>query len=338
MEDPQVTPILGFQFFWHARHDQGVTAPGRIACRHCRPSRRAGEWPASMCTHSQLAAVATVVAGASQPAERRSIRGQGDLVFRELFAGKGVLTQEWLKQGGHALEPVEVYEHPHAKRGYQARHDLCDAAVQTQHLHRAKHGPENVAWIASPCTSYCDWNIENGGSRTFAHPEGGHERPLTATEEQGNVLSEFGATYFETMLDAGGFPIVESSGVSGRYPKQWDLPAWKRVLQRPDVDYVDFPMCAFGLGPPDEENAFYRHNTRVVFPKHPPLKAALTRRCPGQGPNHRHIGLKGSRPGCPVTRCTEAGVYAKQFVDVVVTILRDTLVGGGRSPSTEVKG
>lgn len=38
MEDPQVTPILGFQFFWHARHDQGVTAPGRVACRHCRPS------------------------------------------------------------------------------------------------------------------------------------------------------------------------------------------------------------------------------------------------------------------------------------------------------------
>ena len=31
------TPVLGFHYFWHQRHDQPRTAPGVIACRHCKP-------------------------------------------------------------------------------------------------------------------------------------------------------------------------------------------------------------------------------------------------------------------------------------------------------------
>ena len=41
------------------------------------------------------------------------------------------------------------------------------------------------------------------------------------------------------MLDEGGFPVAESSAPSGRYPKQWNLPEWERVLARADVEWVD---------------------------------------------------------------------------------------------------
>ena len=178
-----------------------------------------------------------------------------------------------------------------------------------------------------PCTSYCDWNLQNGGSRSFKCPEGGDGRPLTAREEMGNTLSRFGALYFETLLDHGGFPIAESSGPSGRYPKQWDLPEWRRLLPRDDVCVVDFPMCAFGLRAIDVDG-FYLHKTRVVFPRHPQLAAALARQCPGVSAEHRHIPLKGARPGQLVTRCTEAGVYCPDFVNTVVEVLTSSLRGG----------
>ena len=134
------------------------------------------------------------------------------------------------------------------------------------------------------------------------------------------------------MLDHGGFPLCESTAPSGRYPKQWHLPSWKRVLQRPDVDYIDLDMCAFGLGPPDAPGEFYRHATRIVFPRHEPLRQALLRVCPGVGPGHQHVPLKGNRPGVPVSRCTEAGVYAQEFVSTVVQVLRQSLQVGRGGP------
>ena len=68
------------------------------------------------------------------------------------------------------------------------------------------------------------------------------------------------------------------------------------------------------------------------FPRHPALKAALLRRCPGQGPQHQHVPLKGSREGTSTTRCTEAGVYAEGFVNVVASVLLATVSveGGGK--------
>ena len=92
-----------------------------------------------------------------------------------------------------------------------------------------------------------------------------------------------------------------------------------------------FLCVPFRLGPPDSENKFYVHRTRVVFPTHPPLAVYLQRPCPGVGPSHRHVALKGCREGTRVTRCTEAGAYARDFVTGVVGILQAALVGGGGS-------
>lgn len=328
------TPALGFSFFYHQRHDQSRTAPGKVHCRLCKGSRRAGEGPveAVLRRHSCLAAVAALAGGSTteEPCVRRAVRATADtLNFKELFAGHAVLTAEWVRQGGRAMEPVEVFEQPHFHKGYRAEHDLLRVEVQEQHLLAARQGPENVAWIASPCTSFCDWGLQNGGTRTFDRPRGDEGGRITQKEEDGNRLSEFGAAYFEALLDNGGFPMCESTAPSGRYPKQWHLPAWKAVLQRPDVDYVDLDMCAFGLGPPDVAGQFYRHATRVVFPRHEPLRRALLRTCPGVSADHVHVPLKGNRPGVPVSRCTEAGVYAQDFVKTVVTTLFATLTVGG---------
>lgn len=296
----QTTPVLGFGFYWHGRHDQPVSAPGKLSCRLCRPSRKAGDRITCHPKHSPLSAVAIAGGGVTRSEARRAVRGSvdGGLVLRELFAGHATLTTQWRNQGGRALEPVEVFKNPHTKDGYQREHVLLQPEIKALHLARARDGPENLGWLAAPCTSYCDWNLENGGSR-----EGGATKPLTEREQQGNALSEFAAEYFVTMLDNGGYPLAESSGCSGRYPKQWDLPCWRKILARPDVDFVEFRMCSFGLGPPDEPGAYYQHLTRVVFPR------------------------------SNATRCTEAGVYCPEFVQVVCSALQASLfVGGGVSP------
>ena len=253
------TPSLGFQFYWHARHDQEPSAPGKVACRLCKPTRRSGaQGEACLRRFSSLAAVAAVAGAKDHGTIKREVRGapeQQGLCFRELFAGKGTLTTQWRATGGKALEPVEVYEEPHTRGGYRAEHDLLRKEVRDFHLRRAREGPENVGWLASPCTSFCDWQLQNGGTRSFQQPEGTSQR--NQKEADGNTLSDFAAEYFETMLDNGGFPVAESTGASGRYPKQWNLSSWKKVLARPDVDYMEFRMCAFGLGPPDDKTAFY---------------------------------------------------------------------------------
>ena len=332
-EEHASTPSLGFTFFWHTRHDQPRSAPGKLACRLCKPSRRSGELcDAYVRQHSYLSQAATMAGGGSTMSVvrvLRAVKGEASLVLQELFAGHAGITKEW-RANGSALEPVELFTDPHNRKGRQPHHDLSDPKVQDKHLQAATspEGP-NAGWIACPCTSYCDWQLKNGGSRTFEQPEGTGEGPLAQSEALGNNLSRFGARYFEAMLDAGGFPVAESSAPSGRYPKQWDLPEWKRVLSRDDVSWVDFPMCAFRLGPPDAENEYYLHRTRVVFPTHRPLAVYLQRPCPGVGPAHRHVPLKGCRDGSQVTRCTEAGAYARDFVTGVVGILQATLVGGG---------
>ena len=110
-------------------------------------------------------------------------------------------------------------------------------------------------------------------------------------------------------------------------------------LQRSDVDFLEVDMCGYGLAPADQSDGhhFYRHRTGLAFPRHAGFRAALFRLCPGLSPEHQHVPLKGARPGSDVTRCTEAGVYAPQFVQAVVQALGSLLsVGGvGRTSSPQ---
>eukprot|EP00435_Cladocopium_sp_Y103_P045096 s974_g12.t2 len=309
-EEHATTPAFGFFFFWHSRHDQAATSPGKTHCRLCRTARKAGAWTDCFRQHSCLAMMAAVAGGGDRSQVVRGVRPAGaphqpgDLVLQEVFAGSGRITSKW-RETHSAEEPIEVFEDPHRRRGYKQSHDLLLDSNRRNLGEKAR-----------------------GTSECVVDPEGGQDGPQQQRELDGNVLSTLAADTFESLLDRGAFPVCESSATSGRYPKQWDLPAWKRVLARPDVEYMEFPMCAFGLGPPDQPGHFYVHRARLVFPTHPPLREALLRVCPCQGPHHTHVGLKGCRPGHTVTRCTEAGAYSWDFVTTVVRVLQSTLGGG----------
>ena len=259
-----------------------------------------------------LPALALYIAGGSsekfkvQPCTTPS--SPSGLVLKEFFGGHGVMSSGWRQAGEVALEEVELYEDPHRRTGCRESHDLANSIVQAQVMKEVDNDVLNVEWIACPCTTYCDWNLQNGGTRTFQQPMG----EPTEKEAMGNTLSNFGASLFERALLRGHFPIAESSGLSGRYPKQWHLPAWQRILQRPDVDFLEIDMCGYGLAPADQQDGrhFYRHRTGLAFPRHSGFRTALFRLCPGLSPTHHHVPLKGARPGADVTRCTEAGVYA----------------------------
>ena len=198
---------------------------------------------------SCLAAAAVCAAGGRQevfhvrPAKLAT--GASGLCLREYFAGHGVITEGWLKEGETALEPIEFYKDPHRKQGPRPEHDLSNPQVQARYLQEVEEDHTNVESLACPCTTFCDWNLQNHGTRTFQNPMGAPN----AKEEMGNTLAIFEAKLFEKALDRGHFPIAESSGRSGRYPKMWHLPCWQKILQRPDVDFLEVDMCAYGLAP-----------------------------------------------------------------------------------------
>eukprot|EP00435_Cladocopium_sp_Y103_P032360 s4058_g8.t1 len=280
-QDTFSTPSLGFHYFWHQRHDQPRTAPGQITCRHCKPLKKAGahDLDTLVRKNSCLAALATVTAGAQHDVRRvvpcMASSGPSGLVLQEFFAGHGVISRGWRQAGEIALDEIELYEDPHRQRGRRPDHDLADPAVQQRYLAAIDQDQFNVEWIACPCTTFCDWNLQNSGARTFDNPLG---KP-TEKEANGNILSTFGAVAFEKALDRGHFPIAESSGISGRYPKQWHLPCWQRLLRRDDVQFIELDMCSFGLAPLDQQDGchFYRHRTGLAFPRHPAFGAALMR-------------------------------------------------------------
>jgi hypothetical protein len=54
---------------------------------------------------------------------------------------------------------------PHGKTGYKQDHDLTQPDVHAVHLNTAADPEaENVDWVATPCTSFCDWSLANGGN------------------------------------------------------------------------------------------------------------------------------------------------------------------------------
>ncbi|CAE7410615.1 unnamed protein product, partial [Symbiodinium microadriaticum] len=249
---PYDTPALGFLFFWH--------------------SRRATSVMISLRRESNLAAAAIVGcirAGAQPNMDKVVVRGHA-LCFQQVFAGMGVMTAGWAEAGISVLSPVELWSDPEARQGYRPDCDLTKSEVQKQLLYKAADGQANVWWIAPPCTSFCDWGAQNNGTRTFTCPWGGaNDCPHKDIELEGNMLSKVAAELFLAVLRNG----------PSWSPRMWDLPWWREILATPDVQFVEFPMCAFGLGPPDG-SGFYHHRTRVVFRRCEALAKALSRCCP----------------------------------------------------------
>ena len=68
--------------------------------------------------------------------------------------------------------------------------------------------------------SFCDYQQNNGGTRTWGKPEGDGTRDH---EVQGNADAAFAAQLCQVLAENGRLFALESSAPSGTYPKLWDL-------------------------------------------------------------------------------------------------------------------
>ena len=192
--------------------------------------------------------------------------------------GKAALTKEWRQAGLARMEPIEVFLDPHLRQGYAEACDLTLPHVVKDMIYSAKRGKANVRWLSPPCTSFCNRSLENGRTRTFECPEeGANGVPLKDVEHLGNSLGRLPGRFGGQRLSHRG-----EHGSQWKVPKMWDLPWWKAILARPDVEFVEFPTRALGLGPP-EGDGFYHpcglsevHNFGCCFVAQVPRRRAHT--------------------------------------------------------------
>ncbi|CAL1131402.1 unnamed protein product [Cladocopium goreaui] len=232
-------------------------------------------------------------------------------IGQEVYAGWAGWTKGLQYQGIPCGEPIEYYEDPIEQKGFKPQHDTRDPKVRERllGLAGAPPGPDvpNTWQLGVVCTSFCDHQLKNGGSRTWQRPQGDGTRP---SEVQGNEDAEFAAELCTVLADNGRVFALESSAPSGRYPKIWDLPCMQRLRRRTGAKIVSMAMCAWGLGPPEtEEGLFHRkHSWWLVSPElYPWALLFLGRQCPGVGPTHQHAPLKGPSPipQVPLTRLAQ---------------------------------
>ncbi|CAK9036674.1 unnamed protein product [Durusdinium trenchii] len=173
-----------------------------------------------------------ILMGAQSPLKHRPAFAYGVRV-QEVFAGSGTWTKAMEEAGLAANEPIELFSDPLQKRGRQDQFDLKDEKVADRYLQATMELPgpcaANVWEFGTPCTSYCDFNILNGGTRSFSAPEGGPQP--TSSEQEGNYFCSLTCRMCESLYAHDKEFILESSMPSGRYPKIWDQPAVQR-LQR----------------------------------------------------------------------------------------------------------
>ena len=249
-----------------------------------------------------------ILMGARTPLKHRPSFAYGVRV-QEVFAGSGTWTQAMREAGMAANEPVELFGDPLQKQDRRSHFDLKDEAVANYYLQAAAElpGPStaNVWEFGTPCTSYCDFNILNGGTRSFTSPEGGPDP--TKSEEEGNYFCELTCRMCELLYAHDKEFVLESSMPSGRYPKIWDQPAVQRLQQSTGALIVPTHLCEWGAAPSDRPEMRYKKGQwNLVSPGLYLHALLLSRRCQG---NHRHMDVKGESdiPGVPRTR--RAQVY-----------------------------
>ena len=224
------------------------------------------------------------------------------IYVQEVFAGWGGWTSGMLRQGFRADPPIEYYEVPLQLVGPRPEHDIQDAAVRAALLEKARAPPDadvpNLWEWETPCTTYCDYQRLNGGTRTSLRPEGDGSR---ADEVQGNEFAKFAS---ELCLE------LRSSALMGQYPKIWDLPCVRRLREQTGARIVPMHMCVWFLQPHTcQPHQFHKKATwwLVSAELFPWVHLFLARRCPGVTAHHTHVPLGGPShlPGVPATRVAQ---------------------------------
>ncbi|CAE7221248.1 unnamed protein product, partial [Symbiodinium sp. CCMP2592] len=124
------------------------------------------------------------------------------LHVQEVFAG-GVWSAAAKQAGLVVSPPVELFEDPVHQRGARDDHDVLRQPVFDRLLVLAS-SPEpsapNVWQFSPPRTSFRDFQKQNGGTRTFAVPEGDGSQP---SEVVGNQLADATARLCLALAAAG---------------------------------------------------------------------------------------------------------------------------------------
>ena len=333
---PLETPCFGWGSIMLQSASSVPTTPGDVLakCQRCKANSAAltGDTRVGrMAEDAKWRTLSTwgLKAWDALPAKSSSApRAQLDLTGRdakciEIFAGTARVTQSWLETGALADDPIELYTDPLSRKGPRPEHDILRTEVQRALLNKAK-SPTTARpthwFIEFPCGSFCDWQIHNGGTRTFQDPVGHPDGPQW--EQDGTKLATFAASLYGTVADAGDVAVAENPAPSGRYPSAFDLPCWQRVLRRRDTLVIPMDLCEHGCGPIDAPDQRHRKRTWIVT--NDPALSALARRC---SQDHVHAPLRGTRPGARFSRCTEAGEYTWQFAHAIA----DTCAASARS-------
>ena len=181
-----------------------------------------------------------------------------------------------------------------------------DYEVTLLGLAGASPGPEvpNIWHLGVVGTSFCDHQLQHGGTRTWSAPEGDGSR---ASEVQGNHDAEFAVKLCETVDDNGRLFCLESSAPTGRYPKLWDLPCIARLRKKTGAKIIPVSMCVWGSGPSAEApGQYHRKESWWLVSKelYPWALLLLGRSCPGLSKSHQHAPLQGPStvPGVDLTR------------------------------------
>ena len=85
---------------------------------------------------------------------------------------------------------------------------------------------------------------------------------------------------------------IENPAPSHRYPKLWDLPEFKRLVNRHArrLAMVQYDACAWGAGPKDgQPTEFHKKPTQVIMTNVLAIAKVLHRRCPGLSVTHQHV-------------------------------------------------
>ena len=214
------------------------------------------------------------------------------LIGQEVFAGWAGWTAG-LRHQGFKRVPVELYADPLRTQDPQPEHDLTKAPVikRLRDLAAAAPAPgvPNVWQFGSPCTTYCDFQLLNGGTRTHARPEGDGSRP---DELLGNQFADLSASLCESLFEHGREFAFESSAPSGRYPKIWDMPSMRRLRKRTGARIVAMDMCAWYLGA-EEGTPGHFHRKRTCQARYRPNGTRSQTQPPASAPSKQGGGRRG---------------------------------------------
>jgi len=229
--------------------------------------------------------------------------------FLEEFSGSGGLSRSMRKQGVPCARPREAFP----SRGcsgcatrYVSINDLNDDDTCLYLEEEILNGIYCYIHFGIPCKHWGHMNTINGGTRTWAKPEGSEqplERELLANRQAQNV-----ARLCHALQSVGCLFSIENPLASYLWRYQYIVELIE--LCGDELHVVDFHQCAFGLQLPGcEEHEYCRKATRIIcnFPE----LCILRRHCPGVSASHKHVHAIGHVvvDGVRVSLCEAAGCY-----------------------------